>query len=95
MCRQLLKRNLDVEKELNREVTKRRKIEESVQTLKEIENLRTQAETPKVARRRSSSKQWESYSRQQHGNIKKESLQKFDQHLTPVVMYTLNRSLLN
>ena len=68
MCKQLLKRKRDVEKELSHEVTKRRKVEQSAQ-LKELKTLQAQNIHSDGARRGSSSKSWESYGRQQRGNI--------------------------
>ena len=90
-CKQLLKQKLNIEKELSREITKRRKIKESVHKLKEeVETLQAQTTNPKGARRGSSSKSWESYSRQQCGNIKKRLSSEIRSALPPVVMSTLN-----
>ena len=85
VCKQLLKRKHDVEAQLRSEVTKRRKIEESVHTLKEEVKTLQEAQSnssKKIARLRagksensstrgSSSKPWQFYSRQQTSNIKK------------------------
>ena len=101
VCRQVHKRKCEVEKQLCQEVTKRRKIEESVHSLKEeVKVLKKAQRSGKAKSKRKGSKEWDSYSRQQRSNIKKQLSSDFksalsnctNEHFKPVSLQLLNSS---
>ena len=101
VCRQVHKQKCEVEKQLCQEVTKRRKIEESVHSLKEeVKVLKKAQRSGKAKSKRKRSKEWDSYSRQQRSNIKKQLSSDFksalsnctNEHFKPVSLQLLNSS---